>query len=84
MERIEIRNKLPKTDNHHRIPSPQSSIDQVGNQTAYAQQCIVLRQLGEDNPEPRLDFITDVKKYIKKWQTEGNDVILMLDANEAM
>ena len=31
-----------------------------------------------------MDFITDLTKQIKNWQKEGQDIILMLDANEPM
>ena len=63
---------------------PQTSITQAGDTTTYAQQWIVSRTLGENNPEPRTQFIQDETRQIKQWQQEGNKIILMLDANEQM
>ena len=59
----------------------QNSIDQAGHKTAYAQQWAVARIQGEEQPEPRKQFITDLQREIKKLQTD-HDIILMLDANE--
>ena len=62
---------------------PQTSIDQVGHKTAYAQQWAVARMAGEPTPEPREQTITDLTKEIHTWQ-QTSDVIIMIDANEQM
>jgi hypothetical protein len=63
---------------------PQSSIAQVGDTTTYAQQWMVSRTLGKTNPEPRAQFIKDLTRQILQWQADGNEIIMMLDANEPM
>jgi hypothetical protein len=62
----------------------QRTIEQAGPTTAYAQQWAVLRQQGIDRPEPRQQFITDIKRLLKNQKREGNKIILMMDANESM
>lgn len=48
-----------------------------------AQQSIILRQKGVENPEPRKQFITDLNLQIVKWNVAREDhLIIMLDANE--
>ena len=44
----------------------QRAIEQAGPTTAYAQQWAVSRQQGIDRPEPRTQFITDIKRLLKK------------------
>jgi hypothetical protein len=63
---------------------PQSSIAQVGDTIMYAQQWIISRTLGETNPAPRAQFIKDLTRQMRQWQANGNEIILMLDANEQM
>ena len=60
---------------------PQSSIDNVGYKTAYAQQWAVARMAGEQQPEPRGQTTKDLTSAIKQWQ-QTQDIILMIDANE--
>jgi hypothetical protein len=62
----------------------QSSIKQAGPTTAYAQQWAVSRHQGIDRPEPRKQFIEDIKRMLKKLKQDGNKIILMMDANEPM
>ena len=62
----------------------QRAIEQAGPTTAYAQQWAVLRQQGVARPEPRTQFITDIKRLLKKLKKDGNKIILMMDANETM
>jgi hypothetical protein len=62
----------------------QSAIEQAGPTTAYAQQWAVARQQGTDRPEPRKQFIHDIKRLLRNLKKGGNKIILMMDANEAM
>jgi hypothetical protein len=62
----------------------QRAIEQAGPTTAYAQQWAVSRQQGIDRPEPRTQFITDIKRLLKKLKKDGNKIILMMDVNETM
>ena len=62
----------------------QSAIEQAGPTTAYAQQWAVSRLHGNNRPEPRKDFIRDIKRLLQQLKKDGNKIILMIDANEAM
>ena len=62
----------------------QSAIEQAGPTTAYAQQWAVARLQGSNRPEPRQQFIQDIKRLLKQLKKDGNKVILMMDANEAL
>jgi hypothetical protein len=56
----------------------------IGVETAYNQQRFMLSQLGFDNPDPRKHFIDDLTSAIKGWQSPMDDIIVALDANEAL
>lgn len=60
---------------------PQTSIDNVGYKTAYAQQWAVARMAGDQAPEPREKTIRDLTKAIQQWQ-QTQDIILLIEANE--
>jgi hypothetical protein len=50
-----------------------------GDQTTYSQQVRMMRMEGQLKPDPRQQFIIDMKTLIKKLHAEGNDIILMGD-----
>ena len=62
----------------------QRAIEQAGPTTAYAQQWAVSRLQGTEKPEPRKQFIQDIKRLLKQLKKDGNKIILMMDANEAI
>ena len=49
---------------------------------AFTQQCQLLRQQGVDEPDPRSQFVTDLRDWIAELQDQGNAIVLMVDANE--
>ena len=57
-------------------------IDQVGSSTSIAQQYGISWQRGNKNPNPYIDFLTDLKKWLKPKITDGEEILLLLDANE--
>jgi hypothetical protein len=52
--------------------------------TFFQQNWKILSQSGHMNPDPPKQFFTDLGKEITRWHSHGDDVILMLDANEAI
>jgi hypothetical protein len=50
--------------------------------TAWIQQWTLLRESGDKNPDPIKYFYTDLEKQISQWKQEGNEVLMMIDANE--
>jgi hypothetical protein len=60
----------------------QSSGTQSGSQTAYQQQCNLLRS-EESNPDPRQRALQDLRTFISNKQAKGNDIVLLIDANES-
>ena len=60
----------------------QSAIEQAGPTTAYAQQWAVMRHNGANRPEPRSQFIQDIKRILKQLKRDGTKIILMMDANK--
>lgn len=56
----------------------------TGVETAYRQQDFMLSNEGMANPDPRKQFIIDLIQCIKQLQSPMVDVILSLDANEAL
>lgn len=50
--------------------------------TAYKQQWMMLRNSTNPDPDPRKAFVRDLMSTIKKERDRGNEVILMLDAND--
>ena len=55
-----------------------------GETTAYEQQRSLLRQAGKDNPNPRREFIKDLRKLLKKHHQANNHIILTGDFNEEL
>jgi hypothetical protein len=53
-----------------------------GPNTAWMQQWSILRESGDKNPDPVKYFYADLKKQIHDWKKEGNEILLMIDANE--
>ena len=49
--------------------------------TSLAQQYGILCEKGKSNPNPRRQFIKDMKKWIKKYRDKMH-IVLTLDANE--
>lgn len=56
----------------------------AGPDTALSQQHTLLREDGFTNPNPRKQFIDDMIEDIKKWKDKKTEIVLMLDANEAV
>jgi hypothetical protein len=48
-----------------------------GEQTAYSQQVRMMRLDGQLKPDPRRQFIVDMKALVKELHEKGNDIILM-------
>jgi hypothetical protein len=61
-----------------------ANIGTTGASTAFHQQWNLLRKAGNLKPNPRKQFITDLTAEIKKWQSEGADIILGGDFNERL
>ena len=55
----------------------------TGSSTVYRQQWNHMRALGNENPEPRSQFLKDLTKYIKSLRDDNHEILLMLDANES-
>ena len=55
-----------------------------GETTAYEQQRALLRQAGKENPNPRREFIKDLRKLLKKHYQASNHIILTGDFNEEL
>ena len=60
------------------------SITSAGAKTAYTQQWHLLRQAGENDPNPRESFCTDLVAFLTPLQTAGDEIILMGDLNEQL
>ena len=59
----------------------QEKVDNAGVKTSVAQQYAMLREMGETNPNPRKQFMTDLKKYIRSLQDQM-EIVLVMDAYE--
>ena len=55
-----------------------------GETTAYEQQRALLRQAGKVDPNPRKEFIKDLRKLLKKHHQANNHIILSGDFNEEL
>jgi hypothetical protein len=66
----------------YRVCSQTSS--SIGPETAYNQQKLNLALAGLINPDPRKQFQTNLITCIKKLQTPMDDVLVAMDANEAL
>ena len=58
--------------------------DNRANNTSHWQQVKGLVQRGYERPNPRKQILTDLSKIIQQHQNQDHDIILMMDANEAM
>jgi hypothetical protein len=58
------------------------SISSADDRSTWKQQYNHMRMKGIDTPDPRKQFWIDIEAKIKKLQTEKQDVLLMLDAND--
>jgi len=52
--------------------------------TATAQQTRLLLQQGVQQPDPKIQFITDLISQVQKWRAAGAEVLIGMDANEDM
>jgi Reverse transcriptase (RNA-dependent DNA polymerase) len=62
----------------------QKSMPQRGEGTAFHQEYMMLSKAGHKKPDPRGQFITDLTNFITSHQAKGREILLMLDANEAL
>ena len=60
-----------------------TEIRKTGSSIVYRQQWNHMRALGNENPEPRSQFLKDLTKYIKSLRDDNHEILLMLDANES-
>ena len=63
----------------HRIC--QEAQDNPGPSIAYTQQHMALRKEGVPNPNPWRKFLKDLGKFIEEKHKEGNQPLVMMDAN---
>jgi hypothetical protein len=61
-----------------------NSIAAASTKTAFRQQYLILDEAGIKNPNPRKQMLADLEKRIKQIKAWGEDVILMIDANEGL
>jgi hypothetical protein len=59
----------------------QHNPEAAGEMSAYMQQWRALQTLGEAHPNPRLSLLQDLALFIDMKQSEGDEIILQLDAN---
>lgn len=60
----------------------EQSLSQIGVETAYGQQHYPMTLDNIQNTNPRKLFIDDLKQAIKQWQTNTDEVLIVLDANK--
>jgi hypothetical protein len=56
----------------------------MGDTTCYSQQWRIMRETHGKNIEPRTKYIKDLKEKVKEWEQQGFEIIIAIDANEAM
>ena len=61
----------------------QSSPSRLGHDTAFHQQWRHLRQT-QESPNPRQQFLQDIKTHILQLRQQNHEIILMIDANETI
>jgi hypothetical protein len=61
-----------------------ASIGTIGSKTAFAQQWHLIRQSGDQNPDPRKRFISDLDTFLAPCHSKGIDILLMGDFNETL
>jgi hypothetical protein len=60
---------------------PQDSVTGCGQETSAMQQWRKLRAKGIEIPKPRQQTLDDIVAFAKPYETQGNEVIIMMDAN---
>ena len=60
-----------------------ADITTAGEQTVYASQWNMMRAAGIEEPDPRQQFLDDLRDYILQLKQQKQSVLLMMDANEA-
>jgi exonuclease III len=60
-----------------------TDMQRAGPSTAYFQQWAKLRAEGNEQPDPRKQFLTDLSAYIKGLRKDNHAILLMMDANES-
>jgi hypothetical protein len=60
------------------------SVNTAGAKNAYTQQCHLVRQAGEKDPNPRKSFCTDLDAFMIPLQAAGDELIIMGDLNEQL
>ena len=59
----------------------QDSVNNCGLTTSTMQQWQKLTSAGVENPNPRQQFLADLGAFVQNHAIEGNEVIVMIDAN---
>ena len=59
-----------------------ATVSNTGNTTAWTQQYVLSLERGVKKPNPYVDFLVDLKKWLKPRITSGEEVLLFIDANE--
>ena len=54
-----------------------ASISTIGSKTAYAQQWHLIRQTGDQKPDPRKRFISDLDAFLAPYHSAGTEILLM-------
>jgi len=62
----------------------QVSMPQHSDCTTYHQEHMMLSKKGHPSPNPRAQFIADMIQFIQSHQSKGREILLMIDANEAV
>ena len=62
----------------------QVSMPQHGDGTTYHQEHMMLSKKGHPSPNPRAQLIANMIQFIQSHQSKGWEILLMIDANEAV
>jgi len=54
----------------------------MGSNNTFNQQYRILHQQGQQNPEPRTQFIDDLIRQVNTWRGQNKAVLICIDANE--
>jgi exonuclease III len=63
---------------------PKQTINNAGLFTSFFQQFHQLRSSGSKNPRPIVQFYDDLEQHTITLQAKGNEIVLMMDANESL
>jgi hypothetical protein len=75
--------KFSTAINHHvNIVTVYQSVLSEGLHSTYKQQQSKLRDMGQLHPQPRKQFLHDLKEVIMKWNEQGDRTIVLIDAND--